>query len=99
MTKRAIAPAILEFEEALFRTLDQAMRGDGQGGVPQQLAARRGRPPGSVKADRKVPTTIRFDADVLDALKASGRGWQTRVNDALREWLALQSKTDQKARE
>ncbi len=29
-------------------------------------------------------TTIRFDADVLDALKASGPGWQTRVNDALR---------------
>lgn len=35
----------------------------------------------------KVPTTIRFDADVLAALKASGKGWQTRVNDAMREWL------------
>lgn len=26
----------------------------------------------------KVPSTIRFDADVLAALKASGKGWQTR---------------------
>jgi uncharacterized protein (DUF4415 family) len=26
----------------------------------------------------KVPTTIRFDADVLAALKASGKGCQTR---------------------
>ena len=35
----------------------------------------------------KVPTTIRFDADVLATLKASGKGWQTRVNDMVRKWL------------
>lgn len=35
----------------------------------------------------KVPTTIRFDADVLDALKGMGKGWQTRVNEAMREWV------------
>ncbi|PVE42298.1 BrnA antitoxin family protein [Limnohabitans planktonicus] len=35
----------------------------------------------------KVPTTIRLDADVLAALKATGRGWQTRVNDTLRDWV------------
>jgi len=51
---------------------------------PEQLAARkRGRPAGSVKADAKVATTIRLDSDVLAALKASGAGWQTRVNDLL----------------
>jgi uncharacterized protein (DUF4415 family) len=33
----------------------------------------------------KVPVTMRMDADVLDAIKASGAGWQTRVNDVLRE--------------
>jgi len=32
----------------------------------------------------KVPTTIRFDADVLAALKATGPGWQTRLNAWLR---------------
>ena len=46
---------------------------------------RRGRPP---SAARKVSTTIRFDADVVDAFRAGGEGWQTRMNDALREWLA-----------
>lgn len=45
---------------------------------------KRGRPHLSAP---KVPTTIRFDADVLAALKASGRGWQTRVNEAMREWI------------
>ena len=47
--------------------------------------ARVGRPPSTEPL--KVPTTIRFDADVLAGLKASGKGWQTRVNDAMREWL------------
>ena len=53
--------------------------------TPEQIAARKsGRPIGSVKADPKVATNIRFDSDVLAALKATGRGWQTRVNDLLR---------------
>lgn len=47
--------------------------------------ARIGRPPQT--SPKKVPTTIRFDADVLAALKASGKGWQTRVNEAMREWV------------
>ena len=44
---------------------------------------------GAQKAPTKVPTTIRFDADVLAALKASGRGWQTRVNEAVKDWLKI----------
>lgn len=42
---------------------------------------------GPQKTPLKVPTTIRFDADVLAALKATGKGWQTRVNEAMRDWL------------
>lgn len=48
---------------------------------------KRGRSVGSLKAQPKVPTTIRFDVDVADALKVSGRGWQTRVNQLLRDAL------------
>ncbi|MFA7242874.1 MAG: BrnA antitoxin family protein [Sulfuricellaceae bacterium] len=48
-----------------------------------------GRPPSA--RPLKVPTTIRFDPDVLAALKASGKGWQTRVNDAMREWIRSHS--------
>lgn len=32
---------------------------------------------------------IRLDADVLSAFKGTGSGWQTRLNNALRDWLAL----------
>lgn len=33
----------------------------------------------------KAPVTMRVDADVLEAIKASGAGWQTRVNEVLRQ--------------
>lgn len=53
--------------------------------TPEQIAARKpGRPAGSVKANAKIATNIRFDQDVLQALKATGRGWQTRLNDLVR---------------
>ena len=41
---------------------------------------RRGRP----KAEEtKVSTTIRLDREVLDAFRATGPGWQSRINDTL----------------
>lgn len=54
-----------------------------------QLCAMRQR--GPKDKPLKVPTTIRFDADVLAGLKASGKGWQTRVNEAMRDWLRTHS--------
>lgn len=41
--------------------------------------------PGRPLGSHKTATTIRLDDDVLDAFKATGRGWQTRVNAALKE--------------
>ena len=55
--------------------------------VALQKSRARGRPP---VATPKVATAIRFDADVLAGLRATGKGWQTRVNDAMRQWLAQQ---------
>ncbi len=45
---------------------------------------KRGRPAGS---GNKISTTVRFDSDVIDAFRAGGPGWQTRMNDVLRDWL------------
>lgn len=30
---------------------------------------------------------IEYDADILDAFRATGEGWQARMNDALRTYL------------
>lgn len=49
---------------------------------------RRGRPKAEVT---KTPIKLRLDPDIIEAFKASGRGWQTRMNDALRDWLKSHS--------
>jgi len=46
---------------------------------------KRGRPPSD---NPKVPIHIRLSADVLAAFKASGKGWQTRIDALLREAVA-----------
>jgi uncharacterized protein (DUF4415 family) len=43
---------------------------------------RRGRPP---VESPKQQVSIRLDADVLAKLRASGPGWQSRVNEILRK--------------
>ena len=52
-------------------------------------ARKRGRPVGSIKANAKVAVKLRLDPDVLTVLRATGAGWQTRVNTMLRERFAL----------
>jgi len=60
--------------------------------TPEQITKRRGRPVGSTQAVTKEAVKLRLDADVLAALRASGDGWQTRINDTLRASLALSGK-------
>lgn len=58
--------------------------------TPDRIAARRrGRPAGSVAAVTKEPVKLRLDPDVVAALRATGDGWQTRINDMLRASLTL----------
>lgn len=45
-------------------------------------AKRRGRPAGS---GSKEKVTLRLDHDVVEALRRTGAGWQTRLNDRLRD--------------
>jgi uncharacterized protein (DUF4415 family) len=42
---------------------------------------------GPQKAPTKIVTTLRLDPDVLEGWRKTGRGWQTRVNEALRAAL------------
>ena len=39
----------------------------------------------------KVSTTMRFDADTIAYFKAQGRGWQTRMNNVLTEYVRSHS--------
>jgi len=57
------------------------------GGVAATIASvRRGRGPN--KNATKEQVAIRLDREIVGAFRAGGPGWQTRLNDALKEWLA-----------
>jgi uncharacterized protein (DUF4415 family) len=49
-----------------------------------QMKRRGGRPK---LANPKEAVTVRYDADIVARFRASGEGWQTRMNNALRDWL------------
>ena len=54
----------------------------------QSLLMPRGRP----KADvTKVRVGIRLSQEVIDHFKASGGGWQTRIDAVLRQFIAAQT--------
>ena len=60
--------------------------------LPQALQKTLGiRPRGPQKAPKKVSTTIRLSSDVVQAFRATGDGWQTRVDTALKDWLKTHS--------
>jgi len=58
--------------------------------LPPEVVAAFGRPrgrPTKPEAARKRNVSLRLSPDVLDALRASGPGWQTRAEEMLREGL------------
>lgn len=86
--KKAIDPEMAEFEAALLNSISQSAKGEGRMTSPAQIKARRvGRPVGTLKDRPKVSTTIRLSPDVVEAFKASGGGWQTKIDLALKDWL------------
>ena len=60
----------------------------GTDAAQELLKPKRGRPRST---NPKEHVNIRLDADVLRAFKSTGSGWQTRLNNALRDWLSTHS--------
>ena len=46
---------------------------------------------GPQKSPTKQMTTIRLSPEVMSAFKATGAGWQTRMDAALKDWLRTHS--------
>lgn len=55
--------------------------------VSNGLSILRKKPRGPNKLPTKTQVTLRLDQDVLAAFKATGKGWQSRINDVLRREL------------
>jgi uncharacterized protein (DUF4415 family) len=52
--------------------------------LPFREAVKRGRPKSAV---RKEPVTVRLDPEIVGFFRAGGPGWQTRMNNALAEYV------------
>lgn len=64
-----------ELDEAFFERADL---------YEGEKLIRAGRP----KAEsRKILLSVRYSPEVVEYFRATGRGWQTRMDDALKEWL------------
>jgi len=50
-----------------------------------KTAARAGRPRNT---SPKQPISIRLSPDVLDYFRSSGKGWQTRLDNVLRDYIS-----------
>jgi uncharacterized protein (DUF4415 family) len=42
---------------------------------------------GPQKLPTKVAVTVRYSAEVVEYFKATGEGWQTRMNEALQQYV------------
>lgn len=58
-----------------------------QESLPVQGIARFPGQRGKQKKPTKILVTMRFSREVLDYFKASGEGWQTRINEALCQYV------------
>jgi uncharacterized protein (DUF4415 family) len=66
-------------EDFIWNGIDE----DDRPATDEELERGRGRPAGSTKTQ----IALRVDNHVLNAFKSTGKGWQTRINDALKQWL------------
>lgn len=50
-----------------------------------------GKTRGKQKAPTKSAITLRLDQDIIDFFKTNGKGWQTRINQVLSDYIATHS--------
>ena len=71
-----------QFDRARFSVAGKVVR------EAQGTLTRVGRP---LADNPKKQISLRLDPDVIEGFRATGKGWQSRVNKALREALGLAS--------
>ena len=82
ITEQAIEDGTLHSDKELkqFKPFEES-------DLPESVkeTVRRGRP---VKPNPKQPISIRLSPEVIEYFKSTGKGWQTRMDDALKEYMA-----------
>ncbi|MCV0396467.1 MAG: BrnA antitoxin family protein [Rhizobiaceae bacterium] len=88
--RRRALKALDKVSDAEDREITNAAEADPDARPVDELMRRkRGRPP---LPETKEKVSLRLDRDVLERFRAEGAGWQTRINDALREAAGMGGK-------
>jgi len=86
MSKRRLNPEMTDTENPEWTAADFEKAHPAREVLPTSLLHKLG-----VRGPQKAPTkeliSIRLTRDVVESFRATGDGWQTRVDHALKEWL------------
>lgn len=82
----AMAPAQVQDQECPYDPNDSAA----VEAFWKDATVRRPGQRGPGRKARKVLLSVRYSPEVVDYFKATGEGWQTRMDEALKEWMASQ---------
>ena len=66
-----------------MRPADQVLPDDLLTSLPKRKIGERGKQ----KQPTKILVTLRYSHEVVNYFKSTGSGWQTRVDQALKEWI------------
>ncbi len=70
-------------------TAEDFARAEGPESLPADVLVAFPKTRGRPKTDQpKAPVSLRLSADVLEHFKATGKGWQTRINQVLADAIA-----------
>ncbi len=92
MKKKLIKPSDAEDQAITLAAMSDADALPLTDGEWAQARPQLKRGPGRPVGSNKSQVTLRLDLEVLQALKSTGRGWQTRANDVLRSWVNQQAR-------
>lgn len=87
-TKALTAEELLALEQIAYDEENPITNIDNWAGATMKMNGQvLGKTRGKQKSPTKITTTIRLDKEIIEYFKATGAGWQTRLNHVLREHI------------
>ena len=87
LTKEMAEMGQLTIRGRVIRPATGVLTKDGMKRVPPYVIPIPGRPP--ERDEPKKQVTLRLDADLLECFRATGAGWQSRINATLRKAVGI----------
>ncbi len=87
LTKEMAEMGQLTIRGRVIRPATGVLTKDGMKRVPPYVIPIPGRPP--ERDEPKKQVTLRLDADLLERFRATGAGWQSRINATLRKAVGI----------